>query len=81
MTYRGGRMASEGDAKGKAATAEVALLMAAFFVGTDFVSVKYALEGIPPLVFVGRLQRALPTRVAAFRPRSGATLPLSSAWS
>lgn len=26
--------------------------MAAFFVGTDFVSVKYALEGLPPLVLV-----------------------------
>ena len=46
------RSASEGDAKGKAALAEASLLMAAFFVGTDFVSVKYALEGIPPLVLV-----------------------------
>ena len=26
--------------------------MAAFFVGTDVVSVKYALEGFPPLVFM-----------------------------
>lgn len=32
--------------------AEVSLLLAAFFVGTDFVSVKYALEGLPPLVLV-----------------------------
>lgn len=37
---------------GKAALAEASLLMAAFFVGTDFVSVKYALEGIPPLVLM-----------------------------
>jgi drug/metabolite transporter (DMT)-like permease len=28
------------------------LLLAAFFVGTDFVSVKYALRGIPPLTLV-----------------------------
>ncbi len=38
--------------KGKAALAEASLLLAAFCVGTDFVSVKYALEGIPPLVLV-----------------------------
>ena len=35
-----------------AALAEVSLLLAAFFVGTDVVSVKYALEGFPPLVFM-----------------------------
>ena len=35
-----------------AVPAEVSLLLAAFFVGTDFVSVKYALEGLPPLVLV-----------------------------
>ena len=28
------------------------MLLAAFFVGTDFVSVKYALQGLPPLVLV-----------------------------
>jgi drug/metabolite transporter (DMT)-like permease len=38
--------------KGKAALGEFYLLLAAFFVGTDFVSVKYALQGLPPLVLV-----------------------------
>ena len=38
--------------KGRAALGEVSLLLAAFFVGTDFVSVKYALRGLPPLVLV-----------------------------
>ena len=38
--------------KGKAPLGEVSLLLAAFFVGTDFVSVKYALRGLPPLVLV-----------------------------
>jgi drug/metabolite transporter (DMT)-like permease len=38
--------------KGKAALAEFLLLLAAFFVGTDFVSVKYALQGLPPLALV-----------------------------
>ena len=49
---RGGiwRADRAGGAKGKAALAEASLLMAAFFVGTEFVSVKYALEGLPPLV-------------------------------
>ena len=28
------------------------MLLAAFFVGTDFVSVKYALQGLPPLLLV-----------------------------
>jgi drug/metabolite transporter (DMT)-like permease len=51
MTDWGMRATSHGS-KGKAALAETSLLMAAFFVGTDFVSVKYALEGIPPLVLV-----------------------------
>ena len=37
---------------GRGALAEASLLLAAFFVGTDFVSVKYALEGLPPLVLV-----------------------------
>ena len=36
--------------KRKATLAEASLLMAAFLVGTDFVSVKYALRGLPPLV-------------------------------
>src|SRR5215210_3669829 len=35
-----------------AALAEVSLLLAVFFVGMDIVSVKYALEGFPPLVFM-----------------------------
>ena len=38
--------------KKNAALAEVSLLLAAFFVGMDFVSVKYALEGLPALVLV-----------------------------
>ena len=45
-------MAPENGTKGNATLAETTLLMAAFFVGTDFVSVKYALEGFPPLVLV-----------------------------
>ena len=39
-------------AKGSPALAEASLLLAVFFVGMDVVSVKYALEGIPPLVFM-----------------------------
>jgi drug/metabolite transporter (DMT)-like permease len=38
--------------KREAALAEISLLLAAFFVSTDFVSVKYALQGLPPLVVV-----------------------------
>ncbi len=38
--------------KGNPALAEVSLLLAVFFVGMDVVSVKYALEGLPPLVFM-----------------------------
>jgi drug/metabolite transporter (DMT)-like permease len=38
--------------KQTASLAEIFLLLAAFFVGTDFVSVKYALQGLPPLVLV-----------------------------
>src|SRR5215204_5145322 len=38
--------------RGKATLGEVSLLLAAFFVGTDFVSVKYALQGLPPLALV-----------------------------
>jgi drug/metabolite transporter (DMT)-like permease len=38
--------------RGKASLAEVWILLAAFFVGTDVVSVKYALEGFPPLVLM-----------------------------
>ena len=40
------------DVRGNATLAELSILLAAFFVGTDFVSVKYALEGFPPLVLV-----------------------------
>jgi drug/metabolite transporter (DMT)-like permease len=39
-------------ARGRAALAEFSILLAAFFVGTDVVSVKYALEGFPPLVLM-----------------------------
>jgi drug/metabolite transporter (DMT)-like permease len=38
--------------KRESVLAEASLLLAAFFVGTDFVSVKYALEGLPPTVLV-----------------------------
>ena len=40
------------EARGNPALAEVSLLLAVFFVGMDVVSVKYALEGFPPLVFM-----------------------------
>lgn len=39
-------------AKGNPALAEASLLLAVFFVGTDVVSIKYALEGFPPLVLM-----------------------------
>jgi len=39
-------------AKGNPALAEASLLLAVFFVGTDVVSVKYALQGFPPLVLM-----------------------------
>ncbi len=39
-------------AKGSPVLAEIFLLLAVFFVGMDVVSVKYALEGLPPLVFM-----------------------------
>ena len=38
--------------KKRGSLGEFLLLLAAFFVGTDFVSVKYALQGLPPLVLV-----------------------------
>ncbi len=38
--------------KGNPGLAEASLLLAVFFVGTDVVSVKYALEGFPPLVLM-----------------------------
>ena len=38
--------------RGRAALAEGSILLAAFFVGTDVVSVKYALEGFSPLVLM-----------------------------
>jgi drug/metabolite transporter (DMT)-like permease len=43
---------TRGGAKQGAKLGEVSLLLAAFFVGTDFVSVKYALQGLPPLALV-----------------------------
>jgi drug/metabolite transporter (DMT)-like permease len=52
MTDRVARATPEGGVRGNAALAEASLLLAAFFLGTDFVSVKYALEGFPPLVLV-----------------------------
>ena len=51
MTGRGAGPTRDG-VKEKAALAEISLLLAAFFVGTDFVSIKYALRGLPPLVLV-----------------------------
>ncbi len=51
MTGRESGRTHEGT-KGRAALAEISLLLAAFFVGTDFVSVKYALQGLPPLALV-----------------------------
>ena len=39
-------------AKGSPVLAEASLLLAVLFVGLDVVSVKYALEGLPPLVFM-----------------------------
>ena len=38
--------------KGNPALAEASLLLAVFFVGTDVVSIKYALEAFPPLVLM-----------------------------
>ncbi len=49
MTDRGTRLTRPGT-KRNATLAEVSLLLAAFFVGTDVVSVKYALERFPPLL-------------------------------
>ena len=51
MTGRGtGPTRSSG--KGNPALAEASLVLAVFFVGTDVVSIKYALEGFPPLVLM-----------------------------
>jgi hypothetical protein len=38
--------------RAKGSVAEVSLFFATVFVGLHFVSVKYALEGIPPLALV-----------------------------
>ncbi len=51
MRARGASLARAGT-KGNPALAEVSLLLAVFFVGMDVVSVRYALEGLPPLVFM-----------------------------
>jgi drug/metabolite transporter (DMT)-like permease len=51
LTYRGADPPQAGATK-NAALAEVSLLLAVFFVGMDVVSVKYALQGFPPLVFM-----------------------------
>ena len=51
MKDRGTSLTQAGT-KENAALAEVSLLLAVFFVGMDVVSVKYALEGFPPLVFM-----------------------------
>ncbi len=51
MTGRRANPPQSGATRG-AALAEVSLLLAVFFVGMDVVSVKYALEGFPPLVFM-----------------------------
>ena len=47
--------------KGNPALAVASLLLAVFFVGTDVVSVKYALEGFPPLVLMPIRYRAVNT--------------------
>jgi drug/metabolite transporter (DMT)-like permease len=51
LTDRGTRLTRPGT-KRNATLAEVSLLLAALFVGTDVVSVKYALVGFPPLVLM-----------------------------
>lgn len=51
MTGRRASLGRDGTKRG-GTPAEGFLLLAAFFVGTDFVSVKYALRGIPPLALV-----------------------------
>ena len=51
MTDRGTGLTQPGTRE-NAALAEVSLLLAVFFVGIDVVSVKYALKGFPPLVFM-----------------------------
>lgn len=51
LTDRGTHLTRPGT-KRNATLAEVSLLLAAFFVGTDVVSVKYALDGSPPLVLM-----------------------------
>src|SRR5215210_1253931 len=51
LTDRGASPLRSGATK-NAALVEVSLLLAVFFVGMDVVSVKYALEGFPPLVFM-----------------------------
>ncbi len=43
---------TQAGATGNPVLAEVSLLLAVFFVGMDVVSVKYALEDLPPLVFM-----------------------------
>ena len=85
LIERGSRITS-GGAKGKASLAEISLLMAVFFVGTDVVSVKYALEGFPPLVLMpfryvlaGLLLLAV-CRCWAGRALSGPAAGTSSPW-
>ena len=51
MTDRGTGL-RDTSARGRAALAEVSILLAACFIGTDVVSIKYALEGFPPLVLM-----------------------------
>jgi drug/metabolite transporter (DMT)-like permease len=51
LTDRGAGPPRSGATK-NAAPAELSLLLAVFFVGMGVVSVKYALEDLPPLVFM-----------------------------
>src|SRR5918998_2586052 len=51
LTGRGMGQARVGG-KGNPALAEASLLLAVFFVGTDVVSIKYALKAFPPLVLM-----------------------------
>ena len=72
--------------KGNPALAEVSLLLAVFFVGMDVVSVKYALEELPPLVLMpGRYVLAGLLLLAFLRrlegtPEAGSGAGTSSSW-
>jgi drug/metabolite transporter (DMT)-like permease len=72
--------------KGIPDLAELCLLLSVFFVGMDVVSVKYALEGLPPLVFMparyvlaGLLLLAF-LRLLEGTPEAGSGVGTSSSW-